>query len=263
MKLFRNRQKEEPDVQEAQEAQDEVLNAVPMEPARKSELVLDIEGGLDSDPKLELPDLKAETKALPDSEEVFLGELRTILETAKENSQEEAEAVLKPLTPEIQEAPDPERKPEAEKPLPQAAATAKPEASAEKPLASVSYESMAEAAASAQKEPTGRFTRDAVDDESFLAELYTLIGDGSHSAAPRTEGSAESERERPTPKLRTPVELNEEQLQNAPEEFEEVLEDDSTGVPGWLKGVFLLLISLLLSAMTFYAVASDVIGEIF
>ena len=84
MKLFRNRQKEEPDVQEAQ---DEVLNAVPMEPARKSELVLDIEGGLDSDPKLELPDLKAETKALPDSEEVFLGELRTILETAKENSQ--------------------------------------------------------------------------------------------------------------------------------------------------------------------------------
>ena len=59
------------------------------------------------------------------------------------------------------------------------------------------------------------------------------------------------------------MELNEEQLQNAPEEFEEVLEDDSTGVPGWLKGVFLLLISLLLSAMTFYAVASDVIGEIF
>ena len=45
---------------------------------------------------------------------------------------------------------------------------------------------MAEAAASAQKEPTGRFTRDAVDDESFLAELYTLIGDGAHSAAPRT-----------------------------------------------------------------------------
>ena len=95
------------------------------------------------------------------------------------------------------------------------------------------------------------------------ATIYTLIGDGSHSAVPRTEGSAETERERPTPKLRTPVELNEEQLQNAPEEFEEVLEDDSTGVPGWLKGVFLLLISLLLSAMTFYAVASDVIGKIF
>jgi hypothetical protein len=42
-----------------------------------------------------------------------------------------------------------------------------------------------------------------------------------------------------------------------------VLEDDEVGVPGWLKGAFLLLIALLLSAMTFYAVATDVIGKVF
>ncbi len=41
------------------------------------------------------------------------------------------------------------------------------------------------------------------------------------------------------------------------------MEADTLGVPGWLKGAFILLLSLLLCAMTFYAVASDVIGEIF
>ena len=57
--------------------------------------------------------------------------------------------------------------------------------------------------------------------------------------------------------------LTPEALKDVPEEYEDVTEEDGSGVPGWLKGLFILVISLLLGAMTFYAVASDVIGEIF
>ena len=43
----------------------------------------------------------------------------------------------------------------------------------------------------------------------------------------------------------------------------EIPEENASGTPGWLKGAFILLISLMLSAMTFYAVASDLLGKIF
>lgn len=126
-------------------------------------------------------------------------------------------------------------------------------------LANVSYASMAKAVEQAQKEPTGRFARDAVDDETLLAELYTLIGDGNQprpvTPAPRTA--------EPVPAPRPMARITDETLKTLPEEDEVHIEEDSTGAPGWLKGLFILLISLLLSAMTFYAVASDLLGEIF
>jgi hypothetical protein len=117
---------------------------------------------------------------------------------------------------------------------------------------------------SAKKEPTGRFARDAVDDETLLAELYALIGDGGKTKPKPAQVESDPESKphiAPTP--RPVARITPETLQAVPEEYEEITEDDSTGVPGWLKGVFILLISLLLSAMTFYAVASDVIGKIF
>ena len=38
---------------------------------------------------------------------------------------------------------------------------------------------------------------------------------------------------------------------------------DTHGAPGWIKGIFLLLVSLLLSGMTFYAVGTDLFGKLF
>lgn len=140
-----------------------------------------------------------------------------------------------------------------------------PEQREAEPLVSLTYESMAEAAETARKESTGRFNRDAVDDETFLAELYTLIGDGEKpkTEKPAAPVAAPSRTAAPTTTPRPAGRITPEKLQAAPEEYEDLLEDDEVGVPGWLKGAFLLLISLLLGAMTFYAVATDVIGKIF
>ena len=136
------------------------------------------------------------------------------------------------------------------------------ESEPEEKLSSVSYASVAQAVVNAKKEPTGRYDRDAVDDETLLAELYALIGDKNTkktAASPVAEAPAPVQT-RPAP--RPVARITPEALQDAPEEFIEV-EEDTSGIPGWLKGAFILLISLLLSAMTFYAVASDVIGKIF
>ena len=129
------------------------------------------------------------------------------------------------------------------------------------PLAGISYAAMAQAVENAKKEPTGRFARDAVDDETLLAELYALIGDSGKQSIPQTDKSPVKPEARST--VRPAPRIKPEDLQMVPEEVVDEIEEDMTGVPGWLKGVFILLLSLLLSAMTFYAVASDVIGEIF
>ena len=133
------------------------------------------------------------------------------------------------------------------------------------PFVSLTYESMAEAAETARKESTGRFSRDAVDDETFLAELYTLIGDGEKPKPEKQTNPVAAESRKPSaPTTPRPAgRITPEKLQAASEDYQDVLEDDEVGVPGWLKGAFLLLIALLLSAMTFYAVATDVIGKIF
>ena len=196
--------------------------AIPAQVAEPSELVLDIEGEKDETSAAEEPAqnvLKAETKALPKAAEIA-GNLHAKLEEPAEDQAE------------------------AEQP--------------EQPVNGVSYESVAKAVEQAKKEPTGRFNRDAVDDETLLAELYALIGDGSKPKAARNPEEPTSSRP-----VRPAARLTQEDLHTAPEVYEDVQEDDAGGVPGWLKGVFILLISLLLSAMTFYAVASDLLGKIF
>ena len=49
----------------------------------------------------------------------------------------------------------------------------------------------------------------------------------------------------------------------ADDDYESEEVEELHGAPGWLKGVFLLLVSLLLGGMTFYAVATDLMGKLF
>ncbi len=114
--------------------------------------------------------------------------------------------------------------------------------------------------------PTARFSTEAVDDESLLAEIHALIGD---PVTPKPiHGSTTSPFAKPSVPRSAPIQrplarITEDALKNVPDEYEDVAEADTMGVPGWLKGLFILLFSLLLGAMTFYAVASDVIGQVF
>ena len=132
------------------------------------------------------------------------------------------------------------------------------------PLASMSYESVAEAAESLKKEPTGRFTRDAVDEGEFLSEICSLIGDGTRDYQPRAgQGADVPQPERRSPSPRPAPRISVEDLHAIPDTPEDILENDSTGVSGWVKGLFLLIISLLLSGMTLYAVFSELMGKTF
>ena len=174
---------------------------------------------------------------------------------------QEAKAEAKVETPAAEETKESsaEAPKEAKKEAPAEAQKAAKEAP--EPARSVSYESVAEAMKSAQQEPTSRYSGQTVDDESFLAEIYALIGEGA-KPKPAEKPSAESINTRPVPIARPAARLTQEALKDVPEEYESVSAEDASGVPGWLKGLFILLISLLLGAMTFYAVASDVLGTI-
>ncbi len=235
---------------------------------KDGKLVLDIEGELEARPREEMPALKGATNTLPVAETAALAE--------------QSPAAEAPVPEEAAEAPAPaaeapaEESPVAEPPAAEASpaespaaeenteAPAEEQGAEEKPLASVSYASVAAAVETAAKEPTGRYARDAVDDEQLLAELYALIGEPDKRNRPAPVRDAGAEQRAPSRPAPRPVSrITPQDLQAAPEEFEELQEDESVGVPGWLKGSFLLLISLLLTAMTFYAVASDVLGEIF
>ena len=196
-----------------------------------------------------------QTSGPSETKKALLGELRAVLDHTKQETGAAAKT-LDQETKDIRQAVAAASRIEEQESLP----AQKEEA----PLVSLTYESMAEAAEMARKESTGRFSRDAVDDETFLAELYTLIGDGEKPKTEKQTNSAAATRKPSAPITPRPAgRITPEKLQAASEEFEDVLEDDEVGVPGWLKGAFLLLIALLLSAMTFYAVATDVIGKIF
>ena len=215
-------------------------------------------------------------------EEELRGELQQLLRqfAAEEKAAEPVEAEVEPAEAPAEEkepkAPEgaeeaPEEAPaEEERPAEEEAPVA--EGKKEAPLAAVSYESVAQAVEEAQKEPGESETREAIDDDTLLAELYALIGDPVKGNKPTPPVSKLPEKEGPPveipePKLGEPKpmpRLSQEEIEAIPEEEEEILlEEDSTGVPGWLKGAFLLLVSLLLSSMTFYAVASDVLGTVF
>lgn len=239
----------------------------------KEDLVLDIEGlAAKPEPELDLT-IKTDTAELPAPAE--LAEIAPeqnpeeqdgsaeLAEIAPEQSPEEHDSaaevaeLMQQMLAETKEARQAEAAQEAAPSLELPDPEPQPESQPEQ-LASVSYESVAKAVESAQKEPTGRFNRDAIDDETLLSELYALIGGPSKAQSPAPEAV------KPAPAPQKPAaRITPETLQALPEEPEELAEEDSFGNPGWLKGVFILLISLLLSAMTCYAVASDVIGKIF
>ena len=224
-----------------------------LSPAQAGKLVLDIEGlqrELDQSAPAEL---KAQTKDLPSREELTAETLKANLEQVKQAGKDQGTGNGNQGTKTVGGGvPDAPRTPEAPKPEEPA-----------QPLTGVSFESMAQAVETAKKEPTGRFDRDAVDDETLLAELYALIGDKRESPKPDPVPQEPEKPEirgsvpRPAPRIRP------EDLESLDEVESSVIEEDFTGVPGWIKGAFLLLLSLLLSAMTFYAVASDVVGKIF
>ncbi len=249
-------------------------------------LVMNIEGA-EAEPIQEQtpsPELRGATRSLP-TQELILEAVEAAVEketpaASKPASAAKPEAMpVVPAAPVIPKAVIPpapavpksaaalEKKSEKDAPAseqaPEKAAELKEEA-----LSSVSYASMAQAVVNAKKEPTGRFDRDAIDDDTLLAELYALIGDAKPKQSAETPAKPVSApapapvQTRPAPAPRPAARITADALKDAPEEYVEI-EEDTSGVPGWLKGIFILLISLLLSAMTFYAVASDVIGEIF
>ena len=248
MKLFGQDTENKVEQQIGEQNSEPQLETVAAPVAAATELVLDIDGDT-AEPLREsetVQDLRGATKTLPGQEKI----MAAVEAAAKKN--EAAVSEEKPL-PEVKPASE-------EKPVPEGKAD--PVQQTGEPLSSVSYASVAQAMVNAKKEPTGRFDRDAVDDETLLAELYALIGDRKpkDTAAPAAKAAAPAAQTHPVP--RPEARITQQTLQEAPEEFEEI-EEDTAGVPGWLKGAFILLISLLLSAMTFYAVASDVLGEIF
>lgn len=125
----------------------------------------------------------------------------------------------------------------------------------------------AKKAAPVQKaEPEANAEAAAVDDEKLLAELHMLIGDpvkpkpvqSRSGVSPAGPGSPLT-----APKPRPVARITPDTLKNVSDDYDELGEADTMGVPGWIKGAFILLLSLLVGAMTLYAVASDLLGEIF
>lgn len=218
------------------------------EAAKEAEkLVLDIEG---LEHATEEQPAEADDIKMPEVEEL----VKSLAEQSPADTAAEVAATMQRMLNETKES----REPAEELPQEPEQAPEEPAEAAREQLASVSYESVAKAMETAQKEPTGRFNRDAIDDETLLSELYALIGGPSKPQSP----AAESVKPAPVPQ-KPAARITPETLQALPEEPEELVEEDAVGNPGWLKGIFILLISLLLSAMTCYAVASDVIGKIF
>ena len=68
-----------------------------------------------------------------------------------------------------------------------------------------------------------------------------------------------------TPKVPDPAQHKPEHRDSAPElTVDEPLEEedeDEAVTPGWLKGIFLMLVSLVICGMTCYAVATDVLAR--
>ncbi len=95
-----------------------------------------------------------------------------------------------------------------------------------------------------------------LDDDELLAELYALMGETpkaqSHVQVPDREEIPEIAPQRRTEDPRVPTEEEEDEDEYA-----------DSKVPGWVKGVCLLLFSAAICGMTMYAVATDVLGKLF
>ena len=273
------------------------------QPAEEQQLVFSFDGDEALTPKEDAPELSVKhgaTGTLPDREAILRAVARTAEEEKPkepvnlENVQLAVEEAIravneKPELPEVELAEKLSAAPEA------------PAETTQTP--SVTYASMAEAMEkSGMKSPNAasRKQRSAIDDETLLAEIYALMGESPKQRkgepAAKAEPAAKPEPAvRPEAVLQTPAAANpgpddleitipgrskpretdaaeepafrpdpasfDRDLPRQPRPVEQL--EDRSGAPGWLKGVFLLLISALLSGMTVYAVATDVIGNIF
>lgn len=128
-------------------------------------------------------------------------------------------------------------------------------------LESLTGASTATSSEPTKKRSTGPISHNTVDDENLIAELHALIGDPEKPKARAPFAQPSTGRTAPAP--RPLARITPDTLKDVVDDYDDVAEADTMGVPGWIKGLFILLFSLLLGAMTFYAVASDVIGEIF
>ena len=163
------------------------------------------------------------------------------------------------------------------------------------PTPSVTYASMAEAIEQSGKkvaDPTTRRQGRDIDDETLLAEIYALMGETprkrsdqsafSTTSIPDVGATPVSDRPapeaQPAPMPRPAANPNPDAAdpayRSAPIVYGgqdsapavraiDPIELESGGVPGWVKGIFLFLITLLLSGMTFYAIATDLFGKVF
>ncbi len=250
----------------------------------------------------ELPDLSQVAQAVENAPEAVEEAKETVEEVVEAAADRQPDAVdLEAVKLAVDEAvksmtmDPPKPVPPAEPAKPEQPAPAAPKESTRTP--SVTYASMAEAMEkSGMKSPDApsRKERSAIDDETLLAEIYALMGDApklrpatapaartpAAPASPAAPGvpvvpAAAKDRPAPPPARPRPVlpeDANDQEFRPNPARFEretvrqprpvEPIED-GRGAPGWLKGIFLLLISTLLSGMTIYAVATDIIGNIF
>lgn len=204
-----------------------------------------------------------EPAAVPETDDL-LTDLEEMLEITKHAPEAKPEKTDEQEKPSAANQPaGPEKSAPAES---DAAVKEAPKTETNERIDSVSYSSMARAVEEAKEEPTNRFSRDALDDERLLAELHALIGDPVRPkpvrSTPVTPAPVQSSK--PTaPASRHVSRITPETLNYYPDDSDELMESDDSGVPGWVKGIFILLVSLLVGAMTFYAVASDVFGKIF
>ncbi|MBR4700423.1 MAG: hypothetical protein IKP19_01785 [Oscillospiraceae bacterium] len=256
--------------------------------------LLDEKEKSESEPEPAAAQPAAEEASAPESEEAaaidHVPEAEPVEAPAAE---EETESDPEPTEPVYVEEPAAEtQEPAAEAPA-EAESSEAPEkesVSDTKSFASVSYASMAEA-----MEQTGRLnvasptrkTRSAIDDETLLAEIYTLMGEtpktnrtrkpeASEQAAP--EMNRENEQapvhisDDAAPVVPAPQGMDEPTIRPNPIGYaaREAIDSEPVqnaaregGAPGWLKGLFLLILSAALSGMTLYAVMMDVFGKVF
>lgn len=152
---------------------------------------------------------------------------------------------------------------------------------------------LSEAGQTPEKSPT---PWSSLEDEQLLKDLYALMGD----IPKEPEAPAPAAEIKPEPQAqpeKKPAEVSAQPTGQKPEDQVHTQEADvhaapvptaqrlpeqepvsqssapvqedwdelpsQGGAPGWLKGTFLFLISLLLCGMTLYAVAADVLGPLF
>ena len=261
---------------------------------RELHALLDEKEKSESEPEPAAAQPAAEEASAPESEEAAaidpVPEAEPVEAPAAE---EETESDPEPTEPVHVEEPAAEtQEPAAEAPA-EAESSEAPEkesVSDTKSFASVSYASMAEA-----MEQTGRLnvasptrkTRSAIDDETLLAEIYTLMGETPKTNRTRKpEASEQTAPEMNRENEQAPVHISDDAapVVPAPQGMDEptvrpnpigyaareAVDSEPVqnaaregGTPGWLKGLFLLILSAALSGMTLYAVMMDVFGKVF